>query len=53
MYVDISILRWLYKFCVGSILYYEFVLFNSYNEFVLTHIQPLDYFVAAVWLLSS
>jgi hypothetical protein len=31
MYVDISILRGLYDFCVGSILYYKFVLFNSYN----------------------
>jgi hypothetical protein len=53
MYVDISILKWLYEFCVGSILYYEFVLFNLYNEIVLTHIQPLDYFVAAVSPLSS
>ncbi len=53
MYVNISILRWLYEFCVGSILYYKFVLFNLYNEFVLTHIQPLTYFVAAVSPLSS
>jgi hypothetical protein len=53
MYVDISILRGLYEFCAGSILYYEFVLINLYNEFVLTHIQPMDYFVAAISQLSS